>query len=277
VANAALSVAAAVMLASLAGAGRRRASLGLFGVGGLFVVAVAFTRLYLGRHWLTDAVAGALLGTAFWGLASARPSRALRLLLVFIVSIELPGAYLAAAAGGGIQLPSPSTLLEPQRGEPPPLRDPRILDVMDGTWIPERARRSGGFARFGRRELQMCVELSERRPMVLKVVARPLRGLRGGRCRWIEAAVDGRLVSRRRLSRSWRTYAFALPRLGAGPHAVRLAFRGGATPPVAPTLALRALAIEGPDGNLPIAGSVHRCAGAGVHEETRLSCARGGR
>lgn len=43
----------------------------------VFVAGVAFTRVWLGVHWLTDTVVGALLGTAL-GLASAAAWAALR-------------------------------------------------------------------------------------------------------------------------------------------------------------------------------------------------------
>jgi undecaprenyl-diphosphatase len=57
---ASVTVVAAVI--ALAPAGRRRAAWGAAAVG--FSILMALSRAYLGAHWLSDAIAGILLGTS---------------------------------------------------------------------------------------------------------------------------------------------------------------------------------------------------------------------
>jgi hypothetical protein len=74
--------------------------------GSLFVIAVAFTRVYLGLHWLSDMTASMLLGLSFGGMSSAHPS-VRRGFLAALVLWVLPTLYLAAVCGVRITVPAP--------------------------------------------------------------------------------------------------------------------------------------------------------------------------
>jgi membrane-associated phospholipid phosphatase len=72
----------------------------------LFVPAVAFARVLLGRHWLTDVTAATSFAIAFLALsAAARDQAALRLPFVLAV-VAVPVLYLLMA-GGPLALPAP--------------------------------------------------------------------------------------------------------------------------------------------------------------------------
>jgi membrane-associated phospholipid phosphatase len=71
---ASVTVFAAVI--ALAPAGRRRVAWGL--AGAVFALLMALTRAYLGAHWLSDAIAGLLVGTSCALLAAVAVDRAQR-------------------------------------------------------------------------------------------------------------------------------------------------------------------------------------------------------
>jgi membrane-associated phospholipid phosphatase len=252
VVNAALCAVIAVVLVRGVLRPWRPRAVALFAlVGGLFVPAVAFTRLYLARHWATDVVASMLLGLAFWGLVSARPTHALRRVLAFVVLVELPSLFIVTAAGGRIPLDSPSRF-----DGPPPVTSPRPADLLasvgGGTWIPPVRQRSGGYVRLDPQSPGVCVEVGEARPPVLKVLALPLRDPHARGCRWLTALANGSPVGRPlALKPRWRTYAFALPPLPRGANEIRLAI-GETGSPDKPALAVRALAVEDRRGRLPV-------------------------
>src|SRR5262249_52903271 len=108
VAHAAFCVAAAVALV-----GRRRGGWDavrgvVVGVGSLFVVAVAVTRVYVGLHWLSDVAASLLLGLGFLGMLSVSPPAKWAILRPLAL-VALPSVYLTAACGVRVTLPSPAT------------------------------------------------------------------------------------------------------------------------------------------------------------------------
>lgn len=240
-ANAGLAVAAA--LAATRGTGPRvrgtRAALAI--AGAAWVVAIAFTRIYLNRHWATDVVAGMLAGVAFWGLATARRGPVTRALLAVTIAVVIPGLLLASATGGRIHLPAPSTLSDPGTAGATLLRRARLARAVGGEW--RRPRRARAFVRLYRPGFDLTVRTRQARRAVLKVVAAPLGGLtRGGRCAWVDVSVNGRPIARRPLKPAWRVYGFALP-LAAGRNDVRVV--AGPATPGRPALALDALAVEG--------------------------------
>jgi len=108
VANAALCVATAIELV------RRRlprpeAVQALSAAGALFVLAVAYTRLYFQLHWLSDVVASLLLGLAFAAFVSARWVHTWRRGAVALLAVAL--VYTLTICGGRIRLPAPNVLL----------------------------------------------------------------------------------------------------------------------------------------------------------------------
>jgi undecaprenyl-diphosphatase len=243
-ANSAVAVAAALAVTretSKRWARGARVAVAVAGVGS--VAAVAFTRLYLNRHWATDVVAGMLIGVAFWGFVTARRGPIARALLTVVIAVVIPGLLLAGAAGGRIHLPAPSTLSDSGTAGARLLRHARLRQVVGGEWVPQRRPRARGFLRLDRPEFALAVGARQPRHAVLKMVAAPLGALaRAPRCAWIEVSVNGRPVARRPLKRVWRVYAFALP-LAAGRNDVRVA--AGAAPPGQPALALAVLSLEG--------------------------------
>ncbi len=107
VANAALCVATAIELVRL----RLRwpgAVQALSAAGVLFVLAVAYTRLYFQLHWLSDVVASLLLGLAFAAFVSARGVHTWRRGAFALLAVAL---VYTTIWGGRIRLPTPNVLL----------------------------------------------------------------------------------------------------------------------------------------------------------------------
>src|SRR5207245_9516144 len=92
----------------------------MIGAGSLLVLAVAFTRVYLGLHWLSDVTGSMLLGVSFGGVLSARPTVRRR----FLAALGLLGlAVLDLPAGCGVRVPvhSPGSHAAPLQGRLPGL------------------------------------------------------------------------------------------------------------------------------------------------------------
>ena len=104
VANAALCVVTAIDLVRPR-VRRPRIVQALSVAGVLFVLAVAYTRLYFQLHWLSDVVASLLLGLAFAALVITprmQPRRRAAVAMLAIASV-----YVTAICGGRVSLPSP--------------------------------------------------------------------------------------------------------------------------------------------------------------------------
>jgi membrane-associated phospholipid phosphatase len=116
VANAALCVASAIALVHRLRGQRDVVRAALIGAGSVFVVAVAFTRVYLGLHWLSDVMGSMLLGLSFGGMLSARPM--IRRQFVAVLGLlGLPVLYLTAACGVRVTVPSPAAQRHPVQGQ----------------------------------------------------------------------------------------------------------------------------------------------------------------
>jgi len=114
VANAALCLASALALVQRPKGRRDPLRAAMMGAGSLFVVAVAFTRVYLSLHWLSDVTGSMLLGLSFAGLIST-PPRLRRRVLGAVLLLVLPVLYLTAACGARIPVPSPVAFSAPVR------------------------------------------------------------------------------------------------------------------------------------------------------------------
>jgi membrane-associated phospholipid phosphatase len=240
VADAALAVLGALRLARR----RDRADLlvVLLGVvGAVFVVVIAFTRVYLGRHWPTDVTASLLLALCFWS-ATFVPRTLARSWVVAAAVLVVLGLYVTSAVGGRIRLTSPTTHSEQLE-----------LASVDGTWIPSTQHRERGFFRLAGNEVDFRLHETSGAPTLLKVVARGLGHPKAPGCRSIDVLVDGTVVSHRPLRLHWRSYAFALPRLEPGVHEV--AVRASHAPHR--TLALHEIEVEGAGAAVALT-SLHR-------------------
>lgn len=243
--NAALFVGAALSLLPARGARRDPVRIAIGIVGAAFVWTVLLTRLYLGRHWVTDVTGSLLLSLSVVGLMSVR--RAVpRVAVLASAAAVLTALFLTAATGGRIALPSPSS----PSSDPSfnvALRWPRARDLagIEGTWVDRGRSGEPAYLRVSSPELRLVASLPRHQRALLRIVARPLRGLRASRCAELTLLVDGLPVGELPFSQRWRSYAFALPPLTPGPHEVRLRVwpHGGAAADV-PMLAFRGLRVE---------------------------------
>lgn len=200
-----------------------RLALVLGGVGA--VTAVAFSRLYLDRHWFTDVVGSLLLGVAFFGLTpwGHLTGRIASLASVVVITT---GLLFTAASGARIDLSSPSVSEErPQFQLPLARAHARRQAGLDGAWVRARGP-DGGYLHVMRPEVRFTIRVRDGKRAVLRFAARPI-GLRTTSCHQIEVEVDGALVGRDQLTRRWGAYTFALPRLHPGLHEVRLRLADG--------------------------------------------------
>jgi membrane-associated phospholipid phosphatase len=115
VANAALCVASAIVLVHRLRGQRDLVRTAMMGAGSLFVVAVAFTRVYLGLHWVSDVTGSMLLGVSFGGVLSARPM-VRRRFLAALGLLGLPVLYLTAACGLRVPVLLPAAQGDPVQG-----------------------------------------------------------------------------------------------------------------------------------------------------------------
>jgi len=115
VANAALCVASAIALVHRLRGQRDFVRAAMIGAGSLLVLAVAFTRVYLGLHWLSDVTGSMLLGVSFGGVLSARPT-VRRRFLAALGLLGLPVLYLTAACGVRVPVHSPAAQATPVQG-----------------------------------------------------------------------------------------------------------------------------------------------------------------
>jgi undecaprenyl-diphosphatase len=250
VTGAALLAVTAVILFCRGARGRGR-WIAATALGATYVLAVAATRLYLGRHWATDVVGAVLLGIAFAGVVAARPPAAPRLVGA-LVGLQLLGVFMAVEAGGRIHLPAPTMLAEAGDDGPAPLRGYRLARVLDGNAsVPKKAERGGRIVALADGEATIDVPAGLVRPAVMKLVAFPHAPAAASACAWVDVSVDGTPIARRALKRRWRALAFALPAFAPGPRVVRLRFDP-------PAVRLRALSLETRAGGIAMARSRER-------------------
>jgi len=216
VCNIAICVAIAVRLCRRRDAEGPRMQLGVAVAGVLAVLAVAFTRLYLRRHWMTDVSGSALLAVALVCLASTSIVQR-RVWGVAALSLVLAGGVgTAAHVGWHVRLPSAAT-----------------FDVASPPRFLPRAEISGVtlasgpgdilFEDLNERRLHFTFSSSDEGRGVLKLLAQPVARFGMHRCSWIALRVDGVLMPVRSLSARWRTYTFPMPELAPGRHEVELA------------------------------------------------------
>lgn len=253
VANAAFCVAAAVALI-----GRRKDRVDVVrgivvGVGSLFVIAVAATRVYVGLHWLSDVMASLLLGLGFGGMLHVR-ARAKWAILRPLVLVALPSLYLTAACGYRLTLPSPATPIRSTlRGGLPPratfgLEYGFTPDFDLPEWIIAKPAQNSAQG-----DARLHLETGTGGGGMLRLVGdTSLSQIRRG-CGRMQLFVDETPRGELRLEDGWWTYAFPLPSLSAGPHEVRLHLAPDIPAPASmePLLTLRTLQVAYPMRRTP--------------------------
>jgi membrane-associated phospholipid phosphatase len=216
--------------------------------GTLFVVAVAGSRIYLGRHWLTDTTGAVLFAVAFLAATRVPQGNGGRAAVLIVAVVALSGFYLSAAAEGHLNLPSPSAIERVAQFRIR-LRRPegRARAGVEGAWVARtRHRPEGGYLRLRVTEARVNAQLPTGGRTIARLVVRPLRALRAASCPALELRVDGIACGiRRPLRRGWRVYAFPLPPLPSGPHVFHINIV--ADDPIAagtPTIALRTFRVD---------------------------------
>jgi len=219
VANAALCVAAAIALVGRREDRRDFVRAAVMGIGSLFVIAVAFTRLYVGLHWLSDVMASVLLGIIFGGMLDAGAT-ATRAILPAMSLLALP-IYVMVACGFRVMLPSPTSLATSQgnrashAGLRLQYRFPHGSALRQWRLAERRPLAMRGDLRLG-------LETSDNRGALLTLVGNSSLAPSSQSCGWLQLFVDDTARGELRLEDGWWTYAFALPRLNPGLHRVRL-------------------------------------------------------
>jgi len=216
VCNIAICVAIAVRLCRRREGESHHTQLGVAVVGTLVVLAVAFTRLYLRRHWVTDVSGSALLAVAYVCLAST-PLVQRRAWGVVALSLVLAGGIgTAARMGWHVRLPSAATFDVAAPG--------RYLPQAEISGVALAAAPNDIlFEDLNEHRLHFSFSSRDEGRGVLKLLAQPVARFGGHRCSWIALRVDGVLMPVRSLSARWRTYTFPMPELAPGRHEVELA------------------------------------------------------
>ncbi len=196
-------------------------------VGSVTAIAIAFSRVYLDRHWVSDVTASLLIGLLFWGLAP-RWVVSLRRLAVVITAVVV-----MVMAGPRFVLPSPMAFDDEHYLELPvgavglPPESPG--ERMPATWTFRTA-----LARY---------------PLVHFELVTP--GDDAPSCLWLDLDLDRNRVASVPLAPRRDTYALPLPRLTPGLHRVRLQTRercGHSLHPV-PSFRVARVSIEGVTGH----------------------------
>jgi len=185
-----------------------------------FVPAVAFSRIVLARHWMTDVLGSLLLGSALVALAPRpRPATTRRLLVA--MPLVLLVAWATSATGSRIRLPSPSSMSGIGTGRWQPNED--YLGAMEiaFAWDPSEPP-SNRFTLLAPKYGKQRVDVLDGRSTILKLLARPQFDVSRLASRGLELLVDGAVVGTQPLGSGWRMLAFALPTLTPGPHELEL-------------------------------------------------------
>lgn len=199
--------------------GGRLAGLIVLACGLAFVPLVAYSRVVLARHWVTDVVGSMLLGTALLALApTPGPAATRRLLLLMPVLVFAAAA--TSAVGSRIQLPSPSTLSGAGASGWQANDDYLAGMEIDDPWAMERP--STRFTLLSPTYGKQMVDVNDGRSTILKVLARRHFDLTKLASQRLELLVDGAVVGAQPLGSGWRMLAFALPALTPGQHEFEL-------------------------------------------------------
>ena len=224
-AQAALCGATALHLISLRRITRDWLWPGMAVVGVTIAVAIAVSRVYLGRHWMSDVAASLVIGLVFWSVAPRWPF-SVRKLAVVVTAIVVTVMW-----GPSLVLPSPMTF------------DNRVHFE-----LPVAA---GGSARDGHDEgltsWRFRTAAAEYSLMQLELV--PAADDANGDD-WLDLELDRDRVASVPLAAHRSIYALPLPRLTSGLHEVRLRARQGGEGMAFPSLTLARVSIEGALGQV---------------------------
>ena len=160
-AQVALCAATALHLLALRRISRDWLKPGIALIGGTAAIVVGLSRIYLGRHWVSDVAASLLIGLIFWKLGPHWPASARKLGLV------VAGIVVVVISGPRVVLPSPTSFEEQRHFELPVAAAVSPRDVYDdrrgsswdfplwmleqqagaeGTWLPSVLQRAADAA-----------------------------------------------------------------------------------------------------------------------------------
>jgi membrane-associated phospholipid phosphatase len=226
-AQVALCAATALHLVALRRITRDWLRWGLALIGATAAIAIAISRVYLSRHWVSDVAASLLIGVLFWS-AAPRWRVSLRKLALAVSAIAV-----LAMSGPPLTLPSPMTFDDQRHFELPPATGvPRDGQGQRGSRV-WRVRTAA--ARFSVVQLELVPHAGD-----------------ADRDDWLHLEVDRDRVASVPLATNRGMYALPLPRLTSGFHEVRLQARQGGRHPLPVSLNLVRVSIEGAAGHVVV-------------------------
>jgi len=222
---------------------------GLALIGATAAIAIAISRVYLSRHWVSDVAASLLIGVLFWS-AAPRWRASPRKLVLAVSAIAVLGM-----SGPRLTLPSPMTF-----------DDQRHFELPLATGVPR-----DGLGQGGRRVWR--VRTAGARFSVVQLELVPRAGDADGDD-WLHLEVDRDRVASVPLATHRGMYALPLPRLTSGFHEVRLQAQQGGRHPLPLSLNLVRVSIEGAAGHVVVSETARLR--DRDHRHASLSSYRGG-
>ena len=198
---------------------------GMAVVGATITIAIALSRVYLGRHWISDVVASLVIGLVFWSAAPRWPFSVRK--LAFVVT----AIVVTVMSGPSLVLPSPMAFDDQLHFELPVVAGGSADDGHhDG---PTSWRFRTAAAGYSLLQLELVPAATEANADY-----------------WLDLELDRDRAASVPLEAHRRIYALPLPRLTSGLHEVRLRARKGGEGMKFPSFTLARVSIEGAVGQV---------------------------